>query len=148
MKNIVFTNGVFDLFHYGHLTALIYARQLAGPKGKLIVAVNSDESVRRLKGEKHPIIPERHRLEIVHSLGVVSSAFLFHEDDAGKYLEQFRPDIYFKVIKSPDEKVPEAEVAKKLGISTVLVLASTFSPEPELSTSKIIERIVSLYGQS
>ncbi|MDD2688820.1 MAG: D-glycero-beta-D-manno-heptose 1-phosphate adenylyltransferase [Candidatus Omnitrophica bacterium] len=92
-KRIVFTNGCFDLLHYGHVKYLADAKK----KGDiLIVAINSDASVKRIKGDKRPIINEKDRLKTVASLVSVDYVVLFKEDTPLKLIKLLRPDILVK----------------------------------------------------
>ncbi|MFN7478370.1 MAG: adenylyltransferase/cytidyltransferase family protein, partial [Burkholderiales bacterium] len=91
---LVMTNGVFDILHRGHVTYLAQARALGAV---LVVAVNSDASVRRLgKGEDRPINNEQDRLAVLAALESVSLVVLFNEDSAREAVQQVRPDIYVK----------------------------------------------------
>ena len=92
-KKIVFTNGCFDLLHYGHVKYLQEAKR----KGDiLVVAVNSDASVRRIKGSKRPLVNQNDRLKIVAALESVDYAVLFKEDTPVKIIGLLRPDILIK----------------------------------------------------
>lgn len=92
-KLIVFTNGCFDLLHYGHVKYL----QEAKKKGDiLIVAVNSDASVRRIKGDKRPLINEKDRLNVIAALESVDYAVLFNEDTPLRVIKLLKPDILIK----------------------------------------------------
>ena len=92
-KRIVFTNGCFDLLHVGHVRYLKKAKTLGDV---LIVGVNSDTSVRKLKGPKRPILPEEERVEILSGLGCVDYVTLFAEMDPLKLITSLRPDILVK----------------------------------------------------
>lgn len=93
-RPLVFTNGVFDILHRGHVTYLAQARALGA---SLIVAINSDASVRRLgKGEDRPINTEKDRAAIVAALGVVDLVTIFNEETPLKIILQVRPDILVK----------------------------------------------------
>ncbi|MDI6758133.1 MAG: D-glycero-beta-D-manno-heptose 1-phosphate adenylyltransferase [Candidatus Omnitrophota bacterium] len=92
-KKIVFTNGCFDLLHYGHVKYLEEAKRLGDI---LVVAVNSDASVRRIKGDKRPIIPQKDRLLTIAALESVDYAVLFNEDTPLRIIKLFRPDILVK----------------------------------------------------
>jgi rfaE bifunctional protein nucleotidyltransferase chain/domain len=92
-KTVVYTNGCFDLLHGGHVRTLESARQ----KGDvLIVGVNADESVRRLKGRDRPILAERERAELVAALACVDLVVIFPEVTSLKVLEAVRPDVWAK----------------------------------------------------
>lgn len=89
----VFTNGVFDILHVGHVRLLQWARSLGD---ELIVGLNSDESTRRLKGETRPVIPALERQEILESLKCVTEVHIFEEDTPTNLIHQIRPDFYVK----------------------------------------------------
>ena len=111
-RKAVFTNGVFDLLHVGHLRYLEEARALGD---LLIVAVNSDESVRRLKGEKRPIVPESDRAEVMNGLRCVDYVTIFTSDTPVPLIALLKPDIYVKGgdYRIPD--LPEAPVVASYG---------------------------------
>lgn len=92
-KKIVFTNGCFDLLHYGHAKYL----QDAAKKGDiLIVGINSDDSVKRIKGTKRPVVNEKDRLRLVASLESVDYVVLFNEDTPLKIIKAIKPDVLIK----------------------------------------------------
>ena len=92
-KKIVTTNGAFDLFHYGHVLALKFAKSHGDV---LIVGVNSDASIRKYKSEERPIIPESERIGIVAAIGYVDYAVLFYEKDPTDFLRLVKPDCHVK----------------------------------------------------
>jgi D-beta-D-heptose 7-phosphate kinase/D-beta-D-heptose 1-phosphate adenosyltransferase len=92
-KKIVFTNGCFDLFHYGHLQSLREAKSLGDI---LIVAINSDDSVKKLKGKKRPIISEKHRIELLSELECVNYVIAFNSHTPINVIHQIDPDVLFK----------------------------------------------------
>lgn len=92
-KKIVTTNGCFDILHVGHVRSLAAAKALGDI---LVVGINSDASVRALKGKGRPIVPERERAEIVASLDPVDAVFVFGEKDPRKWLAKFKPHIHAK----------------------------------------------------
>ncbi len=137
-KVIVLTNGAFDLLHYGHIS---YLREAKENGDILIVAVNSDNSVRRLKGESRPIIDENGRAYLVASLKVVDYVVIFEEDNVKRILSELIPHLH---IKGPDysvETVAESKFSSSLGIETRIVGKSK-----EQSTTDIIKRVRELYG--
>ena len=137
-KIIVLTNGAFDLFHYGHITYLKEAKENGDI---LIVAVNSDDSVRRLKGEGRPIIDEDGRAYLVASLKVTDYVFIFKENNVKNIISELRPHFH---IKGPDysvETVPESKFSSSIGVETRIVGKSK-----EQSTTDIIKRVRALYG--
>lgn len=111
-KNIVFTNGCFDILHAGHVRYLNTASTLGDI---LIVAVNSDESVRRLKGETRPINNEQDRAEVVGSLKSVDYVTIFSEQTADTLIKIIKPDIYVKGSDYTLETLPEAKIVQECG---------------------------------
>jgi len=132
-RRIVFTNGCFDVLHRGHVGYLAEASRLGDV---LIVAVNSDESVRRLKGPDRPVIPVEDRVAVLAALERVDHVVVFAEDNPRALLELVRPDVYGKGGDYPPELIPEAPLVRRLG-GEVRALEYL----PDRSTSKIIERI-------
>jgi rfaE bifunctional protein nucleotidyltransferase chain/domain len=110
-KKMVTTNGCFDILHAGHVQYLSEAKRLGDI---LIVGVNSDESVRKLKGHTRPLQSENDRLLLIGSLRMVDAAFIFREDDPRAFLEILRPDIH---VKGGDygRDIPEREVVERFG---------------------------------
>lgn len=138
-RSIVFTNGVFDILHAGHVQFLRQAKALGGPGGVLVVGVNSDSSTRRLKGKGRPINSERDRMALVAALDAVDHVVLFEEDTPIEAIRALRPHIHVKGGDYADEALPEAEAVHEVGGSIVILpLAGS------LSTSKVIDRIVAL----
>jgi D-beta-D-heptose 7-phosphate kinase/D-beta-D-heptose 1-phosphate adenosyltransferase len=132
-ERIVFTNGCFDLFHVGHLKLLKQARNLGS---HLIVGINSDESVRRLKGRDRPIIPQDQRAELVQSLWFVDGVVIFDEDDPLELIKAVRPDVLVKGGDWEEKDIIGADIVKARGGRVVTI------PLVEgISTSKIIEAI-------
>ena len=111
-ERIVFTNGVFDILHVGHARYLAEARALGDA---LIVAVNTDSSVRGLKGDKRPIVPEEERAELLASLACVDYVTIFDTPTPVPLLEQVRPFIYAKGGDYVLENLPEAPVMRGWG---------------------------------
>src|SRR6266540_2532139 len=132
-RRIVFTNGCFDVLHSGHVGYLEQAKQLGDI---LIVAVNSDESVRRLKGENRPVNPVEDRVSVLSALSCVDHVVVFHEDTPAALITEVRPDVYVKGGDYPPELIPEAPLVRQLGGEV-----RTLDYVPDKSTSKIIERI-------
>ena len=115
---LVLANGIFDLLHVGHVRYLAAARA-AGER--LLVAVNSDASARRLKGEGRPLVPLAERQELLAALACVDWVTSFDEDTVEQVLRRLRPSIHAKGTDYTVETVPEREVARELGIRTVIV---------------------------
>jgi len=111
-RAVVFTNGCFDIFHYGHLHVLREARKLGG---SLIVGINSDESVRRLKGKDRPIFPYKYRSQIVASLIYVDGVIPFDDVDPLILIKRIVPDILVKGGDWPEDKIIGAGFVKSRG---------------------------------
>jgi len=139
-RRIVFTNGVFDLLHIGHVEYLEQARQLGDA---LFVGVNSDESARRLKGPQRPITPQEERARIVAALGCVDYVVVFDELTAGKVIEALRPEVYVKGGDYTPQTLPEAPLVESYGGKVVIL-----PYKKGHSTSQLIERILSRFGKS
>lgn len=162
--NVVFTNGVFDLLHLGHLRYLRRARRLGDV---LVVGVNSDESTRQLKGPTRPLVPEDERAELLAALDCVDYVTIFGEKTAQATVKLLRPEVYVKgadyatgekrqqdtifsnealrqaLAANPDlgKRLPEARIVAHYGGSLALLAYL-----PGHSTSELIERIVARYG--
>ncbi len=117
-KKTVFTNGCFDILHVGHVRYLKASKKCGDI---LIVGVNSDSSVRNLKGPTRPINNENDRAEIVSELGFVDYVVLFSENSPAKLLEEIKPDIYTKGADYTLETLPEAPVAIKNNIKVEFI---------------------------
>ncbi len=136
--SVVFTNGCFDVLHPGHVRYLEQARALGD---LLVVAVNSDGSVRRLKGPDRPVNPVEDRTALLAALACVDHVVVFEEDSPAALIEDIRPDVYVKGGDYPPELVPEAPLVQRLGGQV-----RTLGYVPDRSTSAIIDRIRA-YGQ-
>jgi len=117
-KRIVLTNGAFDLLHVGHLRALEDARSRGD---LLVVAVNDDASVRRLKGPGRPVIPAAERAELLAGLRCVDYVILFSEDDVSVLLRLLRPAVHAKGSDYTPRTVPERAVALEIGAEVAIV---------------------------
>jgi rfaE bifunctional protein nucleotidyltransferase chain/domain len=116
-ERVVLANGAFDLLHVGHVRYLAAARALGD---LLIVAVNSDASVRAAKGPLRPILPEAERAEIVAHLASVDAVLLFDEPTVTEVLRAIRPDVHAKGTDYTPETVPERAVVSEWGGATVI----------------------------
>ncbi|MFG1673949.1 D-glycero-beta-D-manno-heptose 1-phosphate adenylyltransferase [Micromonospora sp. NPDC049282] len=132
-RSVVFTNGCFDVLHPGHVRYLTQARALGD---LLIVAVNSDGSVRRLKGPDRPVNPVEDRIALLAALACVDHVVIFEEDSPARLIEAVHPDVYVKGGDYPPEMVPEAPLVRRLGGQV-----RTLGYVPDRSTSAIIDRI-------
>ena len=140
-KTVVWTNGCFDLVHIGHIRCLRSARELGDV---LVVGLNSDTSVRALKGEARPIVPQSERAELLAALEFVDAVIVFHELTPEASLAQLRPDIHCKgadYAPPHGKPIPEAKLVQSYGGQIKFL-----NFVPDTSTSGIIERILSSYA--
>ncbi len=138
-KKIVFTNGCFDILHAGHLHSLEYAKSLGDV---LIVGLNSDASVKRLKGESRPIICENDRAALLKSLRMVDYVTIFEEDTPLNLIQAIQPDVLVKGEDYKSKEVVGKETVESRGGEVKLV-----DLKPGLSTSNIIEKILKNYKE-
>jgi D-glycero-beta-D-manno-heptose 1-phosphate adenylyltransferase len=115
---IVLANGCFDLVHAGHMRYLAAAKQLGN---RLVVAVNSDESVRALKGEGRPLMPAAERAEILASLSDVDAVVIFPEPDVTAVIREIRPDVHAKGTDYTADSIPERDVVIACGGRVAIV---------------------------
>lgn len=138
-KKIVFTNGCFDLIHVGHVRYLQEAKNLGDI---LIVAINSDNSTKKIKGEKRPILREEERAQIIAALESVDYVTIFSADTPNKLITNLRPDVYVKGGDYQLEKLPETKVLESHGGKVVIV-----DEIKDRSTTKIINTIIERFFQ-
>lgn len=132
-KRIVFTNGCFDILHAGHVRYLAAAKKLGDI---LVLGLNTDESVRHLKGPARPVNSEQDRAEVVGALASVDFVVLFGEQTAETVLRKVQPDVYAKGADYVERPLPEADIVRSYGGEVA------FIPLVEgRSTSNIIKRI-------
>jgi D-glycero-beta-D-manno-heptose 1-phosphate adenylyltransferase len=105
-KRVILANGCFDLLHVGHIRYLRGAKTLGG---KLIVAVNADDSVRQIKGEGRPLMPAAERAEIIAALADVDAVVIFDEPDVRALIREMHPDVQAKGTDYTRENVPERD---------------------------------------
>jgi D-glycero-beta-D-manno-heptose 1-phosphate adenylyltransferase len=117
-RKIVLANGCFDFFHVGHIRYLSGAKALGDC---LIVAINSDEQVRRLKGKNRPLMPERERAEIISALKVVDYVTIFTEPTVEELIRAIRPDFHAKGTDYTTDNVPEREIVREYGGQVAIV---------------------------
>src|SRR5216117_2197074 len=132
-KTIVFTNGVFDLLHPGHVRYLERARSLGDA---LIVGINSDRSVRSNKGPVRPITPEAERVEILEALRCVDATVVFDEDTPHDVIAALQPDVLVKGADWAEDAIVGRDIVEARGGRVVRATV-----EPGYSTTAIIERI-------
>jgi len=136
-KKVVFTNGCFDLIHPGHTTYLEGARE----KGDfLIVAINSDASIRRIKGDKRPILKQDERAIVVSSLSCVDFVFIFDDPDPERVINSIRPNILAKGADWAMEEIIGRHTVLKDGGKVFRIPLI-----PGLSTTSIVDKIRKLY---
>jgi rfaE bifunctional protein nucleotidyltransferase chain/domain len=138
-KKIVFTNGCFDLLHVGHVRYLQEARTLGDC---LIVGLNSDQSLRQIKDPARPLISEEQRAEVLAALTCVDYIVLFDEADPFLLIEEVRPDVLVKGADWSLDKIIGADLVSSYGGEVRRV-----ELVPSISTTEIINRIISRYGK-
>jgi len=117
-EHITLANGCFDLLHVGHVRYLHAAKELGG---RLIVAINSDDSVRSLKGEGRPLMPAEERAEILAALSDVDAVVIFPERDVRALIGEIRPDVQAKGTDYTADSVPEADTVREYGGEVAIV---------------------------
>lgn len=132
-EKITLTNGCFDLLHVGHVRYLRGAKELGG---KLVIALNADESVRRLKGEGRPVMNERERAEILAALSDVDAIVIFPEPDVRAIIREIRPDVQAKGTDYTVESVPERDEVLAYGGRVAIV-----GDPKDHSTTEILEQM-------
>ena len=132
-RSIAFANGCFDVLHVGHVRYLEGARAEADV---LVVGVNGDSSVRRLKGEGRPVMPAEDRAVVVAALRAVDHVVVFEEDDVARLLLTLRPDVHCKGTDYTAETVPEKDVVRSYGGRVAIV-----GDPKDHDTRKLLARI-------
>ncbi len=136
-KQVVFTNGCFDIMHAGHVRYLAAARS----EGEiLIVGINSDKSVKSIKGKNRPIMPQDQRAEVLAGLWCVNYIVFFDEPDPLRLIQAIKPDVLVKGEDWDEDKIIGADSVKADGGKVVRVAVV-----PDISTSMIIKKIVKMY---
>ena len=131
----VMTNGCFDIFHLGHLEMLNFASSLGE---ELFVAINSDLSIKKLKGNQRPILGEEYRLSFLNALPFVTKAQIFDDKRCTKLIYEWNPDIY---IKSNDYNLENLDESEKKALEDIKCDIKFMEIKTDISTSAIIERI-------
>ena len=137
---VTLANGCFDLLHVGHIRYLRAAKALGG---KLVVAVNADETVRALKGEGRPLMPDHERAEILAALADVDAVVIFPEPDVRALIREIRPDVQAKGTDYTTDSVPEADAVREGGGRVEIV-----GDAKDHSTSEIIRKRFTPHGRS
>jgi rfaE bifunctional protein nucleotidyltransferase chain/domain len=132
-RKVVFTNGCFDLLHAGHLRIFLAAKQLGD---LLLVGINSDSSVKSLKGAERPVVGENYRAELVAALKPVDYVVIFHQLTTDHLLEIVRPAVYVKGGDYSPENLPEYGTLSLLKIQVIF-----FPLIPGISTTKLISKM-------
>ncbi|WP_297889938.1 D-glycero-beta-D-manno-heptose 1-phosphate adenylyltransferase [Sulfurihydrogenibium sp.] len=135
-KKIVFTNGCFDIIHAGHVDYLEKAKSLGD---FLVVGLNSDESVKRLKGKDRPVNPQDQRKKVLSALKPVDLVVIFEEDTPERLIKEIKPDVLVKGGDWKIENIVGADFVKSYG-GQVLTIDFVY----DISTSKIISKIRNL----
>ena len=138
-KKLVFTNGVFDILHAGHATYLLGARNLGDA---LIIGLNSDASVRRIKGEKRPIVPEADRAFMLTSLKSTDAVVIFDEDTPLELISFIIPDVLIKGADYLVENIAGREVVEAGGGKVL-----TLDLVEGRSTTNVVETILNRYSE-
>lgn len=137
-KKIVFTNGCFDLLHLGHVRSLRKAKSLGDV---LIVGINSDRSVRKLKGVKRPLFSEKERAEVLSSLECIDFITVFKEATPGRVISLLKPDIHVKSSDYRAEELPEKKIVESYGGKVVIT-----EEVKGISTTRLIQKILKHYS--
>ena len=138
-KKIVFTNGCFDILHVGHVRYMAAARSEGD---LLVVGLNSDASVRLIKGAKRPITPQHYRAEVLASLMFLDYVVLFDTPDPMKLIQELKPDILVKGEDWTEENIVGAEFVKSYGGRVARIPLV-----PDVSTSELIHKLLELYQE-
>jgi rfaE bifunctional protein nucleotidyltransferase chain/domain len=137
-ETVTLANGCFDLLHVGHVRYLRAAKALGG---RLVVAINADESVRVLKGTGRPLMPEKERAEILAALEDVDAVVIFTEPDVRALVREIRPNVQAKGTDYTAESVPEGDVVRECGGRVEIV-----GDAKDHSTSEIIRTRLATRG--
>lgn len=132
-RSIAFANGCFDVLHVGHIRYLQAAARVADV---LVVGVNGDDSVRMLKGEGRPLMPEAERAEIISAIRGVAYVIIFDETSPARLLQALRPDFQCKGTDYTADSVPEAEIVRGYGGKVVIV-----GDPKDHSTTEVLARM-------
>jgi rfaE bifunctional protein nucleotidyltransferase chain/domain len=138
-KKMVFTNGCFDILHVGHVRYLRKAKSLGDI---LIIGMNTDRSVKTIKGEKRPIVPQEERAEILSALAFVDYVVFFDEPDPYDLIVALKPDVLVKGADWSQDLIIGREVVENLGGRVVRI-----PMVPGASSTGLIEKIIRVYGK-
>lgn len=132
-EKVTLANGCFDVLHVGHIRYLRAAKELGG---RLIVAINSDESVRALKGSGRPLMPAEERAEVISALADVDAVVIFQEPDVRALIREIRPDVQAKGTDYTAESIPERDTVVECGGRVEIV-----GDPKDHSATKMIRRL-------
>jgi D-beta-D-heptose 7-phosphate kinase/D-beta-D-heptose 1-phosphate adenosyltransferase len=135
MNNVIFTNGCFDILHTGHVQLLKECKKLAGDNGKVIVGLNSDVSVKKIKGESRPVNDQESRKLLLESLRFVDEVIIFEEETPELLIEKIRPDILIKGGDYSIDQIVGKQYAKKVVVFPYVDGKSTTNTIEKLSKS-------------
>jgi len=138
-RKLVFTNGCFDILHIGHVRYLNQARSLGDV---LAVGVNSDRSVRKIKGEARPIVPERERAEVLAALACVDFVFIFDDPTPKHVIDAIVPDV---LVKGADWEI--SEIVGRDAVENAGGIVLNIPLVEGASTSEIIRRVLQCFGK-
>ncbi|MEK6887004.1 MAG: adenylyltransferase/cytidyltransferase family protein [Nanoarchaeota archaeon] len=137
-KTIVTTNGIFDLIHIGHIRSYEDAKKFGDI---LVVGINSDSSVRYIRGDKRPLVPQKERAGLLAALDIVDYVTIFEETEPSKFLDRIKPSIHVKGRDWENKYCPEKELIERNGGKMKFIdLVQGFS------TTNLIKKIVEAYG--
>ncbi len=139
-RKVVFTNGCFDILHVGHVRYLNKAKRQGDV---LIIGLNTDRSVRAIKGEKRPVVPEKERAEVLAALECVDYVVLFDDPNPLVLIEALQPDVLVKGADWPRSQIIGREIVEKSGGRVVRVPLVAGA-----SSTGVIEKIIKAYGGS
>ena len=135
---VVFTNGVFDLMHLGHVRFLKKAKSHGN---MLVVGINSDASVKEIKGPLRPIVTQKYRAEVLCALSCVDYVVIFDESTPEKTIETLQPDIHVKGGDWKADRMPETGLVRSYGGKVVIE-----DSESEITTTSLIKKIIEAYS--
>ena len=138
-KKVVFTNGCFDILHVGHIRYLCQARKRGDV---LVVGLNTDRSVREIKGKKRPIVPGKERAEVLAALEFVDFIVFFDDPDPLRLIAALEPDVLVKGADWPKNRIIGHDIVERYGGRVVRIPLT-----PGASSTGVIEKILKVYGR-
>ena len=134
-RNTVFTNGCFDIMHLGHLQLLNFCKKFGG---KLIIGINSDKSIRLIKGKNRPINNQKYRKTFLEELNIADKIIIFNEDTPLNLIKKIKPNIIIKGDDYKKKNIVGIDVIKKWNGKAII-----FKKKNMFSTTKILKRVMS-----